>query len=189
MKAKLAIGIIITVIASYALLTMGSEDAIASEGKSDKVFAIKDVKKATGKKLHDFSFEKDGVETYLSDISKNKVVFLNFWGTWCPPCRKEIPAIIKLQKEYKDELMVIGIALERGGELSDQIKKVDSYANKADINYINFIETSDQKYGRLFGGIRAVPTTFIINKNGEVVEQIRGGMDYASFEKLVKKYI
>lgn len=189
MKAKLAIGIIILAIAGYALLTMSSEEAIAANTDSDSVFAIKDVKKAKGNMLHDFSFEKDGEDTYLSDHTKDKVVFLNFWGTWCPPCRKEIPAIIKLQDKYKEDLVVVGVALERGGSTGDQIKKVDGFSEKAGINYMNFIETADQKYSRLFGGIRAVPTTFIVNKKGEVVEQITGGMDYASFEKLVSKYL
>lgn len=190
MKAKLILGALIGVIAIYSIMQFNSEDAIASEPLSD-VYLIENVKQNKGDKVHDFSFKNEnGDDVYLSDLADGKVLFLNFWGTWCGPCRKEIPAIIELQNNYRDKgLVVVGVALERQGSPEQQSKQVSSFATKSKINYPNFIETSKREYGALFGGIRAVPTTFIVDKSGSVVETIQGGMSYANFEKLVKKYL
>ena len=75
---------------------------------STKVYEITKVKKATDGKITDFSFtDENGKESKLSSIIKNKYVFLNFWATWCPPCRAEIPAIIELQNEFKSKDLVV----------------------------------------------------------------------------------
>jgi len=104
----------------------------------------------------------DGKTVNLSDF-KGKVVVLDFWATWCPPCRKEIPSFIELQKELGDKgLAVVGIALDEEGA-----KVVKPFAKKNDINYplvIGKQATSDS-----YGGIEGIPTTFIIDRDGKIV--------------------
>jgi thiol-disulfide isomerase/thioredoxin len=133
----------------------------------------------------DISWTDGGKTVKLSDVAKDKVVFINFWGTWCPPCRKEIPDIIEISKEEKD-VIVIGIALER---VKDRVKQVQDYAQKTGIPYMN-VTGDDKVIGNVvnaFGGINAVPTTFIVNKAGMITEQIVGSQSKSEFLASIKK--
>jgi thiol-disulfide isomerase/thioredoxin len=138
-----------------------------------------------GTKMPDISWTDGGKTVKLSDVAKDKVVFINFWGTWCPPCRKEIPDIIEISKEEKD-VIVIGIALER---VKDRVKQVQDYAQKTGIPYMN-VTGDDKVIGNVvnaFGGINAVPTTFIVNKAGMITEQIVGSQSKSEFLASIKK--
>jgi len=110
----------------------------------------------------DFTLQDiNGNEVTLSDF-KGKVVVLNFWATWCPPCRKEIPVFIELYKKYKDEgLVIIGISLDREGK-----RVLIPFVKKFGINYPVLIGT--KKVVDAYGGIRGIPTTFIIDKKGKI---------------------
>lgn len=121
----------------------------------------------------------DGKPVKLSDF-KGKVVVLNFWATWCPPCRREIPAFIALQKQYGDKgLVVVGVSMDEGGAAV-----VKPFVNKMGINYPVVI--GDQKTAAAYGGIQVVPTTFIIDKTGKVAAQHEGDADRATFEAEIK---
>ncbi len=138
-------------------------------------------------KAVDFEFKVgEDVKTF-SEMTKGKVTFINFWGTWCPPCRAEIPDIIKLQNKYKDNLVVVGLTLERDKDPNNALKKVADYSSKNGINYMNIITIPD--IVEAYGGINAVPTTFVINKEGVIVETIVGGETFDKFEAIVKKYL
>ncbi len=155
--------------------------------KEKSVFEIKTVNLGD-QVLPDFTWEQNGKTIKFSDYIKDKVVFINFWGTWCPPCRAEIPYIVQLQKEYKDkDFVVVGFALERNPGTEGVQKFVDAQG----INYINFISSrTDQNAMQIvshFGQINAVPTTMIFNKKGEKVETIVGGRDYKSFKASIDK--
>jgi peroxiredoxin len=81
-----------------------------------------------------------GEEFYLSDYA-GKVVMLNFWGTWCPPCRKEIPDLVNLQKKYnKDGLEIVGITLNSGSA-----KDIQKFADKKQINYTILTDFSNDE--------------------------------------------
>jgi len=160
---------------------------------STKVYEITKVEKATDGKITDFSFtDENGKESTLSSIIKNKYVFLNFWATWCPPCRAEIPAIIELQNEFKSkDLVVIGIALERERSLAGAQKKVYDYASNNKINYLNFV-AKDEIIKALvdsYNGIPYIPTTFLIDKKGFIFEKIQGGRDKEAFLKSIENLI
>lgn len=138
-------------------------------------------------KAVDFEFKVGEEVKSFSEYTKGKVTFINFWGTWCPPCRAEIPDIIKLQNKYKDNLVVVGLTLERDKDPNSALKKVAEYSTKNGINYMNII--SIPEIVEAYGGINAVPTTFVINKEGVIVETIVGGESFDKFEAIVKKYL
>jgi peroxiredoxin len=118
----------------------------------------------------------------LSDFSGN-VIILDFWATWCPPCKAEIPGFIKLYDEYKDQgLEIIGIAADQGGQ-----SVVQQFANEYGINYPILMYT--MKVVSDYGGIRGIPTTFIINKDGQVVNKFVGYRDESVFRKEIERWL
>ncbi len=98
---------------------------------------------------------------------KGKVILMNFWATWCPPCRAEIPELITLQAEFKDQLEVVGVS-----EDDDPPEQVLRFAKKMGINYP--IAMSTNELTKAFGGVEALPTTFVIDTQGRVVQKHRG---------------
>lgn len=90
---------------------------------------------------------------------------LNFWATWCPPCRIEIPELIALQARYKDQLQVIGVSMD--DDASPQ--EIAQFAARAGINYS--IVLGSAEIAREYGGVPALPTNFIIGPDGKVVQK------------------
>lgn len=128
----------------------------------------------TSSLAYDFQLPSiNGKKVKLSDF-KGNVIILNFWATWCPPCRAEIPSFIELYKKHKDEgLAIIGVAI-------DNEIKVKNFVKDYKINYPVLLadETTIQKYG----GIRGIPTTFIIDKNGNITKNYIGYRPKEIFE-------
>jgi cytochrome c biogenesis protein CcmG/thiol:disulfide interchange protein DsbE len=117
-----------------------------------------------------------GNELMLSDY-QGKVVFMNFWATWCPPCRAEIPGFVEAYQEYKDDGMeIIGISVDRVGK-----DKVLDFARAFNINYPVAIFTS--KIIRDYEPGRMIPTTIIIDKNGRIRHKHIGYMDKDTLER------
>ena len=111
----------------------------------------------------------DGKKVSLSDY-KGKIVILNFWATWCPPCRTEIPHFIKVQKDYAEKgVQVIGLSLD------DQSSDVKSFIKEAKFNYP--IVMADQKVQVAYGTISAIPTTFILDQKHTLVDKAVGFRD------------
>jgi thiol-disulfide isomerase/thioredoxin len=98
---------------------------------------------------------------------KGKVVLLNFWATWCPPCRQEIPILVDLAKKYKDNLLIVGISVDDGSP--DDVKE---FAKAFHMNY-PVVMWSHELVSE-YGGVPALPTTFLINKDGRVVQKHEG---------------
>ena len=96
-----------------------------------------------------------------------KVVFVNFWATWCPPCREEIPELIDLQKRYGGSLQIVGIS-----EDDDPAANVLRFAKQHGINYPIIMATPEVIAA--YGGVPALPTTFVIDTQGRVVEKHAG---------------
>lgn len=114
------------------------------------------------KKAPDFTLTTMEGNTFTLSDHKGKIVVLNFWATWCAPCREEIPDFMELHKELKEQgIMFAGISVDKEGW-----QKVRPYAKDMEINYP--IMVNNGKVSRQYGPIRAIPTTFIINKKGRV---------------------
>lgn len=106
-----------------------------------------------------------GKNVSLADF-KGKVVVLDFWATWCPPCRKEIPDFISIQNEYGARgVQVVGIAL-------DELPKVQAFARSNGMNYP--VLMGNDAITAQYGGIEGIPTTFIIDRKGKIVERFEG---------------
>lgn len=131
----------------------------------------------------DFALENlDGDVVRLSDY-KGKVVFLNFWATWCPPCRVEIPYFIELVEQYGDDgFVVLGVDLD-----PRDFSKVPAFVNQQGINYPILYDT--KRVSGMYGGIQSIPTTFVINRDGKVVDQIIGSRPKQNFESIIKNWL
>ena len=111
---------------------------------------------------------------------KGKVVILDFWATWCPPCRAEIPDFIDLQKQFGSQgLAVVGVAMDQDGPAV-----VKKFVEKVGINYPVVI--GDEAMSKKFGGIEGFPTTFVIDRQGRMVRQFLGLTERGEFEKAIK---
>ena len=112
-----------------------------------------------------------------------KVVIVNFWATWCPPCREEIPALIRLQEKYKDRLQIIGISLDD----ADQADSVTDFAKQNGINYP--IVMASPEVVDEYGGVPALPTSFIVDPNGGVVQKHVGLHEPAEYEAEIRSLL
>jgi DsbE subfamily thiol:disulfide oxidoreductase len=111
---------------------------------------------------------------------KGKVLVLNFWATWCPPCRAEIPDFIALQKEYGSHgLTFVGVALDDEG-----VSVVKPFAKEAGINYPLVI--GDEKVVRAYENVEMYPTTYLIDRNGNIVSRHIGSVTKAEMEQEIK---
>ena len=106
---------------------------------------------------------------------RGKVVIVNFWATWCGPCRAEVPDLVALQAKYKDTLQVIGISEDEAG-----VDVVKRFAAEHRINYPIAMMTPD--IGQLFPGISALPTSFIIDRESRIVQKHVGMLNARTTE-------
>jgi len=156
-KNYLAWAVVLFVLTSQSLLFA---DAAPAPG-----WALKDVKGNTVK---------------LSDF-KGKVLVIDFWATWCPPCRAEIPNFIALQDKYgKQGLVVVGISVDQGGA-----PVVAAFAEKNKINYP--LVLADDKVADQYGVTEGIPTTFVIDRKGNIVARHLGLTEPDVFEKEIKR--
>ncbi len=134
-------------------------------------------------KAADFSLSTtDGKTLKLSDL-KGKVVILDFWATWCPPCRKGIPDLIDLKKRYGSKgLEVVGISVDQETK-PDVVPFMKDYG----INYP--VVYGDNSVVMNYGGIRSIPTSFIIDREGKVVANYVGLYPKQTYENQIKKLL
>lgn len=146
----------------FLIFSSNSTQAQLQEGTKAPAFTLKNL---------------DGKSVKLSDF-KGKVLIIDFWATWCPPCKAEIPDFIDLYKTYqKKGLVILGIAL-------DDKEKVSKFAKDYNINYP--IVIGDQSISALYGGITGIPTTFIIDRKGVIKAVHVGYKTKDVFEKEIK---
>ena len=149
------------------------------------VYPLVYVDNSKSEQVPDFVWEQNGKQIRFSDFIKNKYVLLNFWGTWCPPCRRELPDLVQIAKEMSDKnLIVIGVALERTSTMSDAIDGVSTFWNSNGLNYPIIIGTGE--LADAYGGIQAVPTTFLIDNHGKIAKVIEGARTKESFYEQLK---
>jgi thiol-disulfide isomerase/thioredoxin len=134
------------------------------------------------KKAPNFKLETIAGKTLPLSDYKNKIVIVDFWATWCPPCRRGIPDLIALQNEFKKNLVIIGISVDR-----DTRGSVADFARKQGINYPICYFTD--KVVDDFGGIEGIPTSFIIDKKGNIVDSHVGLVDKDTYVQTIKRLL
>ena len=123
----------------------------------------------------------DGKPLSLADY-QGKVILLNFWATWCGPCRAEIPDLVELQDKYKDRLQIIGLVVDDDDE--DAIKK---FVEKFRVNYPVAIATDALRND--YGGIPALPTSFVLDAEGRAVQKHEGLRDPVLYEVEIRSLL
>lgn len=119
-------------------------------------------------------------EKVTSKEFSGQVLLVTFFATWCPPCRQEIPTLIKLQKKYAAKgFSVIGLSMDEKGP-----KIVQKLIAKENINYP--ILMSNSKTERGFGGIAGIPTSFVIDREGKIIKRFPGYVPYSLLAKEIK---
>jgi thiol-disulfide isomerase/thioredoxin len=141
------------------------------------LFVLGCEKSFSSDKVLNFQFKT--IDNKILDLSQfsGKVIIVDFWATWCPPCTKEIPHFIELQEKYKNEVQFIGLNV---GEKESEIKE---FIKSMGINYI--IGYSNENIEKSFGGISGLPTTFIIGKDGKIKAKAIGYRSKEWFEKQI----
>jgi cytochrome c biogenesis protein CcmG/thiol:disulfide interchange protein DsbE len=122
----------------------------------------------------------DGAKVKLSDF-RGKAVLLNFWATWCPPCKVEMPWFADLQKEYgKDGLVILGVAMD-----DSEPDKIAQFASEMGVNYPILLGTDQVSDD--YGNVQYLPTSFYISRDGTIVDKMTGLLDRKDIEEAVKK--
>jgi thiol-disulfide isomerase/thioredoxin len=129
----------------------------------------------------DFTLESlDGKSLRLSDL-RGKAVLLNFWATWCGPCRIETPWLVELQKQYGSQgLQVIGVAMDDSGK-----EDIAKFAKDMGVNYPVLL--GKEAVGDAYGGVPALPESFFIGRDGKIVDKIIGLKGRGEIEDSIKR--
>ena len=120
----------------------------------------------------------DGNQVSLASY-KGKVVLLNFWATWCGPCKAEIPGFVRLQEKYRDQLVIVGFSVD------DTAEKAKAYAAEYKMNYPILLGEGREDVQDAYGPIWGIPASFVISKDGRVCRKHMGIAPEAVFEKEV----
>jgi thiol-disulfide isomerase/thioredoxin len=130
----------------------------------------------------DFSLKNlsDGQDVRLSSL-RGKAVLVNFWATWCEPCKIEMPSLVDLQKKYGPQgLQIVGVAMDDADD-----KEITTFSHKMGVNYM--VLRGTEKVGELYGGVDRMPLTYFVDRSGKVVDEIVGFRGSADIEEAIKK--
>jgi thiol-disulfide isomerase/thioredoxin len=129
----------------------------------------------------DFTLQSlDGTNLRLSDL-RGKAVLLNFWATWCSPCKIEMPWFIELQKQYGSQgLQIVGVAMD-----DSSTEDIEKFAKDMGVNYPVLL--GKEAVGEAYGGVPALPESFFIGRDGKIVDKIIGLRGKAEIEDSIKR--
>jgi thiol-disulfide isomerase/thioredoxin len=163
--------ILVIIVAITVALFVGKSFTKGGKGGSGVIASVLKPQEdgpANGTAAPDFTLKTlDGKDVSLSSL-KGKAVMVNFWATWCEPCKIEMPWMVELQEKYrKDGFEIIGVAMDD----SDN-KEIAAFAKKMNVNYT--ILKGSEKVADLYGGLDGLPTNFFLDRNGKVIDSFKG---------------
>ena len=168
---SLRMGLGVCALMCLAVLPLQSEAQLQTQPQQQMVIRfVRDPDPAPDLKAKDLDGKELSLDTY-----KGKVVLLNFWATWCGPCRAEIPSLIRMQEAYKERLQIIGMDVDDENE-----EQLRAFVKNQGINYPVAMTSVPVRIA--YGGIAALPTVFVINRDGEVVQKHVGLFNPALYE-------
>ncbi len=179
-KIILIISAILIMVSGLLLLT-NCKPQIAGENEKETASSQKPATKI--EYANNFTLlDLDKNEVSLSDF-QGKIVIINFWATWCPPCRDEIPDFIEINNLYKDKnVQLIGVSIDT------DIKALEDFVKDFGINYPTLIDGTIDNIAPGWG-IRAIHTTFILNENGVVIHKNIGLMTKDQLVKILEEIL
>jgi peroxiredoxin len=168
--------IIVVAMVVTVMLVVGFQVARRNSGHGAPVVAS-----MNGQTAPDFTLETlDGKTMHLSDF-KGKGVLLNFWATWCQPCKIEMPWFAELQKQYGPQgLQIVGVAMDDASP-----KEIGEFAHDLGVNYP--ILVGKEEVGNAYGGVQFLPATFYIGRDGKIVDKVFGLKGRGEIEDSIKK--
>ena len=119
--------------------------------------------------------DMNGVDVKLASF-KGKVILFNFWATWCGPCRVEIPYLIELQRQYADDLVVLGVSID------DTAEKLTPYAKEMKVNYPLLVGNGRQDFQDAYGPFWGIPVTVFVARDGRIHKKHSGIASKEQFE-------
>jgi len=123
--------------------------------------------------------DMNGADVRLSSF-KGKVILLNFWATWCHPCKEEIPDLVALQEQYKSDIVVLGFSID------DKPEELQEYAKKFKMNYPVLVGAGHENIQEAYGPMWGVPVTVIIGRDGRIAKKQSGIRSLQQFDKEIK---
>ncbi|HTM05353.1 MAG TPA: TlpA disulfide reductase family protein [Vicinamibacterales bacterium] len=123
--------------------------------------------------------DMNGVDVKLASF-KGKVILINFWATWCPPCQKEIPDLVDLQQQYTKDLVVLGISID------DPLEKLKPYATAKHVNYPMLMGKDRQDVEDAYGPFFGIPVSVFIDRDGKIWKRHSGAATREQFEREIK---
>lgn len=123
--------------------------------------------------------DMNGADVKL-DSFEGKILIINFWATWCGPCKAEIPDLVALQTKYKDDLVVLGISVD------DTAEQIKPYAKEYKVNYPMLVGNKREDVQEALGPLVAVPVSVIIDRDGHIVRKHTGMATREQFETEIK---
>jgi peroxiredoxin len=168
--------IIVVAMVVTVMLVVGFQVARRNSGHSTTAVAS-----MNGQAAPDFTLETlEGKTVHLSDF-KGKGVLLNFWATWCQPCKIEMPWFAELQKQYGPQgLQIVGVAMDDASP-----KEIGEFAHDLGVNYP--ILVGKEEVGTAYGGVQFLPATFYIGRDGKIVDKVFGLKGRGEIEDSIKK--
>ncbi|MCA0173503.1 peroxiredoxin family protein [Bacillus sp. RAR_GA_16] len=177
-RLRIGIGTVIVLgFLAYSLYSTHQEKEVIDPAQNQAAEVMSDANEIgiqEGKRAPDFTlYSLEGKEVSLSDY-KDKVIFINFWATWCPPCKEEIPDMQKFYEEEAEQLDAEILAINlTTNESSSQVVK--DFAKKNHLTFPILMDTEGQQM-ETFVAI-TIPTTYVIDKNGIIMKRIIGPMN------------
>jgi thiol-disulfide isomerase/thioredoxin len=158
----LVVLVVVLLVATSCRGRQDSEAPLPSGDESAPDFTLPDLK---------------GTETSLSQF-RGKVVFINFWATWCGYCRDEMPDLDAFQKEYDGDVVVLAIAL-------DDPSTVEAFVQEGGFSFRVLLDPQ-KATGKAYG-VRYLPTTVVVDASGRIVEEVVGMMTRESMEAMLER--
>ena len=179
--------ILLTAILTLLIFTACNDDKNIETTKQTKVVAPVQISKdivlqdTTGKEIKVTRLENG----FIFEGYENKIILVNFFATWCPPCKAEIPHLNNLQEKYKKDLKIISILLEENKSNEDVI----GFMNNNNIEFTITNSPDNYKLAKAVGGVKSIPFMLIYDKNGKYSQHYTGAVPEEMIEADIKKIL